>query len=88
MTSQGGRFELVFNGEIYNYKELRELLLAKGHTLQTEGDTETIVHLYEEYGDKCVEHLRGMFAFCVVDLARRRCLSGSESLPIATIPTV
>src|SRR4051794_32116331 len=56
---------VVFNGEVYNYRELRQMLLQRGHTLRTSGDTETIVHLYEEFGSACVDHLRGMFSFAV-----------------------
>src|SRR5258707_15647870 len=58
---------IVFNGEIYNHAELREGLEAKGHRYSTRSDTETIVHLYEEYGRDCVKHLRGMFAFAIWD---------------------
>ncbi len=58
---------IVFNGEIYNHISLREQLIAKGHQFKTGTDTETIVHLYEEYGSECVKHLRGMFAFAIWD---------------------
>lgn len=58
---------IVFNGEIYNYKSLRKNMIARGHQFKTQTDTETIVHLYEEYGNKCVDHLRGMFAFAIWD---------------------
>src|SRR5688500_4467402 len=54
---------VVLNGEIYNYKEITDGLIAKGHVFQTKSDTEVIVHLYEELGDKCVDRLRGMFVF-------------------------
>ena len=56
---------IIFNGEIYNFKELREILLSRGHRFSTNGDTETILHAYEEWGSKCVDRLRGMFAFAI-----------------------
>jgi asparagine synthase (glutamine-hydrolysing) len=62
----------VFNGEIYNFPELREQLAARGHTLSTEGDTETIVHLYEEHGSDFPRRLRGMFGIALWDAPRRR----------------
>ena len=65
---------VVLNGEIYNYRELRHELLQRGHRLATQGDTEVIVHLYEDYGDACVEHLQGMFAFALWDVTKRRLL--------------
>ena len=65
---------IVFNGEIYNYRELRSWLQSRGHRMATNSDTETIVHLYEELGDRCVERLRGMFAFAIWDSRRRRLL--------------
>src|SRR6266481_9678725 len=55
---------IVFNGEIYNHAELRKNLEPRGHRYRTNTDTETIIHLYEEYGHECVQYLRGMFAFC------------------------
>jgi asparagine synthase (glutamine-hydrolysing) len=65
---------VVLNGEIYNYVELRGELQRRGHRLATHSDTEVIVHLYEDYGVGCVDHLRGMFAFALWDRLRRRLL--------------
>jgi asparagine synthase (glutamine-hydrolysing) len=72
ISNEDGSIWIVFNGEIYNYRELRELLLARGHELRTRTDTETIAHLYEDEGERCVERLRGMFAFAVWDRRERR----------------
>jgi asparagine synthase (glutamine-hydrolysing) len=58
---------IVFNGEIYNFQELRNQLEARGHKFRSRTDTEVIIHLYEEYGERCVEKLRGMFAFAIWD---------------------
>ena len=58
---------LVFNGEIYNYRELREKLEKFGHDFYTNSDTEAIVHAYDQYGTDCPKHLRGMFAFAIWD---------------------
>ncbi|HXG22097.1 MAG TPA: XrtA/PEP-CTERM system amidotransferase [Methylomirabilota bacterium] len=63
---------IVFNGEIYNFQELRETLLEKGHRFETRSDTEVIVHAYEEYGERCVNHLRGMFAFAIWDRKKKQ----------------
>lgn len=73
---------VVFNGEIYNYKENREYLEKKGHSFYTNSDTETIVHLYEEFGDKCVEKLRGMFAFALWDATHKRLLIARDRIGI------
>src|SRR5688572_7359098 len=56
---------IAFNGEIYNYRALREWLLVRGHRFRTQTDSEVIVHLYEEYGADCVKQLRGMFSFAI-----------------------
>src|SRR5690606_4302945 len=62
---------IVFNGEIYNYQQLRIFLQKRGHFLRTEGDTEVILHLYEEFGPDCVQHLNGIFAFAIWDEVRQ-----------------
>jgi asparagine synthase (glutamine-hydrolysing) len=67
MTTRDGGSRLAFNGEIYNFVELRDDLLRRGHPFETKSDTETILHLYEERGPECVEPLRGMFAFALWD---------------------
>jgi asparagine synthase (glutamine-hydrolysing) len=71
MTGCTEKVSIVFNGEIYNYRELQHELVARGHTFKTNSDTETILHAYEEYGADCVSHLRGMFAFAIWDAERR-----------------
>ncbi len=63
---------IVFNGEIYNFRELRDSLIKKGHLFYTNTDTEVIVHLYEDYGDDCPKYLRGMFAFAIWDKNEKR----------------
>ena len=84
-----GRICMVANGEIYNHDELRAKLRARGHRFASRCDIEVIVHLYEEYGDRCVDHLRGMFAFAIADgdrllLARDRL--GIKPLYHADVP--
>jgi len=72
LSNEDGTIWVVLNGEIYNYRELRPPLEARGHRFSTASDTETIVHLYEEYGDDFVRHLRGMFALALWDDRRKR----------------
>jgi len=70
--NEGGDIAIVFNGEIYNYCELAQLLQSRGHKFKTNSDTETIVLLYEDFGEACISMLRGMFAFAIWDGRRRR----------------
>lgn len=72
LSNEDGSIWIVFNGEIYNFLEIRPNLISQGHRFKTKTDTETIIHLYEEYGLDCVQHLRGMFAFCLWDEKRKR----------------
>src|SRR5438132_7170745 len=67
MCNEDGTVWITYNGEIYNYAELRQDLLSRGHIFKTSGDTEVIVHLYEEMGTQCVDRLQGMFAFAIWD---------------------
>jgi asparagine synthase (glutamine-hydrolysing) len=71
MTNEDGSLRIVFNGEIYNFQSLRTELLRRGHRLQSDGDTETVLHLYEDHGVDCLRYLRGMFAFALWDASRR-----------------
>ena len=73
---------VTFNGEIYNYLDLRKELIQKGHRFKTQSDTEVIVHAYEEWGDRCVEKFRGMFAFGIVDLNNKNLFLARDHLGI------
>ena len=73
---------IVFNGEIYNYLELKVLLIKKGHKFYTSSDTEVIIHLYEEFGDECVTMLNGMFAFAIWDNGKKKLLLARDRLGI------
>ncbi|MGH2361270.1 MAG: asparagine synthase (glutamine-hydrolyzing), partial [bacterium] len=80
MCNETGEIWVTFNGEIWNYKELRRRLLDNGHQFRTQSDTETIVHAYEEYGVDCVKHLHGMFGFAIWDRPRLRLLLARDKV--------
>lgn len=80
LRNEDGTLWIVFNGEIYNYRELRSGLEEKGHRFLTDTDTETILHLYEELGDECVRRLRGMFAFAIWDARKGRLFAARDRL--------
>jgi asparagine synthase (glutamine-hydrolysing) len=82
ICNEDGTVWIVFNGEIYNYKELRENLLSKGHVFKSQTDTEVIVHLYEEFGPSCVDKLRGMFAFAIWDGPKQTLLLARDRVGI------
>jgi asparagine synthase (glutamine-hydrolysing) len=82
LANEDGSIWIVFNGEIYNHSDVRVDLEAAGHRYRTRSDTETIVHAYEQWGDDCVERLRGMFAFAIWDTRRRRLLLARDRLGV------
>jgi asparagine synthase (glutamine-hydrolysing) len=91
MSGEDGSVTIVFNGEIYNFQEIKPKLESRGHTFQTHSDTEAIVHAYEELGPECLQDLRGMFAFAIWDekartlfIARDR--AGKKPLYYTTTP--
>ena len=82
MSNEDGSVWIVFNGEIYNFLELHEDLVSRGHTFRTRSDTECIVHAWEEYGEQCVDKLRGMFAFAIWDEQRQVLFGARDRLGI------
>ncbi|MDH4100943.1 MAG: asparagine synthase (glutamine-hydrolyzing), partial [Nitrospirota bacterium] len=80
MSNEDGSIWIVFNGEIYNFLELKDQLEKNGHTFRSHSDTETIIHLYEEEGVECVKRLRGMFAFAIWDEKKQRLLLARDRL--------
>jgi asparagine synthase (glutamine-hydrolysing) len=85
ITNEDGSVVIVFNGEVYNYRELTQELVGKGHSFRTRSDTEAMVHAYEEYGDDCVHRFRGMFGFAIWDARERRALVARDRLGIKPI---
>jgi asparagine synthase (glutamine-hydrolysing) len=91
ISNEDGTVWIVFNGEIYNYQELRAGLIAHGHRFATDSDTETIVHLYEQHGEDGIARLRGMFAYAIWDSRKRKLLLvrdrfGKKPLYYAVLP--
>jgi asparagine synthase (glutamine-hydrolysing) len=82
LSNEDGTVWAALNGEIYNYKELHRDLEARGHRFRSQGDTETLVHLYEEHGDALLEHLNGMFALAIWDARQRRLLLARDRVGI------
>lgn len=82
LTNENETVHLVVNGEIYNYPYLREDLIKQGHTFRTQSDSEVIVHLYEDFGDKCVDFLEGMFAFALWDHPKKSLLLARDRFGI------
>jgi len=82
MTNEDGTLHIIYNGEIYNHAEFREWLESRGHVYKTHCDTETILHLYEEHGVDCVEHLRGMFAFAIWDQRKQELFIARDRLGV------
>jgi asparagine synthase (glutamine-hydrolysing) len=91
ISNEDGSVWVVFNGEIYNYQELRQNLLAQGHTFRTNSDTETLIHLYEQEGVEGISRLRGMFAYAIWDARKEQLLLvrdrfGKKPLYYAALP--
>jgi len=82
MANEDQNLWIVYNGEIYNHERLRDVLESRGHRYRTRSDTETILHLYEEYGADCVQHLQGMFAFAIWNKSDRRLFTARDRLGI------
>jgi asparagine synthase (glutamine-hydrolysing) len=82
MSNEDGSIWITFNGEIYNFQELREPLVKKGHVFKTRSDTEVIVHLYEEIGPDCFEKLRGMFALALWDSRNQQLILARDRIGI------
>jgi asparagine synthase (glutamine-hydrolysing) len=82
LGNEDGTVQVIFNGEIYNFAEVRHELIAHGHRFRTNSDTEVIAHGYEQWGENCVDRFRGMFAFAVWDAKARRLLLARDRLGV------
>jgi len=85
ISNEDGTVWVVFNGEIYNYRELRAQLISRGHVFKTETDTEVIIHLYEEYNEDCLLKLRGMFGFAIWDERKEKLLLARDRVGIKPV---
>lgn len=81
ISNEDGTLWIVYKGEVYNYRELRDQLQKKGHVFKTVSDKEVVLHAYEEYGDDYVRYFNGDFAFAIWDTRTRRCLLSGIVLP-------
>jgi asparagine synthase (glutamine-hydrolysing) len=82
MTNEDGSLQIIYNGEVYNHADYRAELESAGHVYRTHCDTETILHLYEDHGDACVNYLRGMFAFAIWDARKRELFIARDRLGV------
>ncbi len=82
MAAEDGRYWIVYNGEVYNYQPLRQVLQGAGHRFSSDSDTEVILHAYIEWGEKCLEHLRGMFALAIWDVVEGKLFAARDRLGI------
>jgi len=82
MTNEDKTLHITYNGEIYNHADFREELESRGHVYQTHCDTETILHLYEEHGENCVDYLRGMFAFAIWNQRKKELFIARDRLGV------
>src|SRR5690242_9800912 len=82
MTNEDGSLYIIYNGEVYNHADYRDELESRGHVYRTHCDTETILHLYEDHGDHCVDYLRGMFAFAIWDANKRELFIARDRLGV------
>jgi asparagine synthase (glutamine-hydrolysing) len=80
ISNEDGSLWIVYNGESFNFPELHAELKKRGHTFRTKTDTECVLHLYEEYGDDCMRHLRGQFAFALWDEKKQRLLIARDRM--------
>lgn len=82
MTNENGRYWIIFNGEIYNYQELRQQIVQRGHKMRSNSDTEVLLHMYEDEGAKCLSKLNGMFSFVIWDKQERTLFAARDRFGI------